>query len=92
MLMPMMQIRIVRVLVAQGPMPMPVRVRSRYRNIVMVLMMRVVNVAVFMLQGFVLMFMLVSLGEVQINAECHQGVCTNQLHAIGSRITGCNRT
>lgn len=70
--MPMMQIGIMRVLVAQGLMPMPVRVRLRYRTIVRVPMMRVVNVTVFMLQGFVLMFMLVPFGKVEPKTKAHE--------------------
>jgi hypothetical protein len=70
--MPMMQIRIMRVLVANGLVPMPVGMWLRYWDIMMVLMMFVVNVAVLMLKDIVLMLMLVPLGEVQPKPAAHQ--------------------
>ena len=46
--------------------------RVRYWDIMMVLMMFVVNVAMFVLQGFVLMFVFMPLGKVQPKPAAHQ--------------------
>ena len=62
----MMQIGIVRVLVAHRFVPMPMRVRLGHRPIVMVPVMLVMHVSVLVLQSFVLVLVVVPLGEVQI--------------------------
>jgi hypothetical protein len=46
----MMQVRIMNMGVAQGLMAVPMRMRFHHRAFVIVLMMRVVDVSVFMLE------------------------------------------
>ncbi len=59
------QVGIVRVLVPQRFVAMPVRVRLAYGTIVLVLMMLVMDVAVLVLQRFMLVPMGVPLGQME---------------------------
>ena len=67
-------IRKMRMLVAQPIMPVAVRVRLARRVVwtVDVLVVLVVHVRMSMLHGLVLMRMLVSLGQMQPDADPHQ--------------------
>ena len=73
MRMPMVQIRIVRMAVDEPAVPMSVRMRFSPipGEIMFVLMMRVVDVSVLMLQRFVLMPVLVSFGEMKAHSDRH---------------------
>ena len=79
MAVPVMQIRIVGVFVPDRLMPMPVRMRLRYGSIVPVLVVLVVNVAMFMLQDVVLMLVLMPLGKMQPKTKAHQQSRQQQL-------------
>jgi hypothetical protein len=59
-----MQVGVMRMGVAQWPMPVPMRVRIRHRSVMRVLMVRVVPMAVLMLERFVLVLVLMAFGEV----------------------------
>ena len=74
MTMAMMQIGVVWVPVYDADVPMPVRVRfaSRISRGVLVLMVVVVMVPVLVFHGFVQMFVLVPLGQVQPQTKRHQ--------------------
>lgn len=63
-----MAIRIMRVLVSQPLVLVPMRVRFKDRPVVMMLVMRVVNMSMFMRQSFMNMLMFVPFGEVQPEA------------------------
>ena len=69
-----MQIRIVRMLVQNPRMPVPVAMRlaSRHLRGMLMLVMDVMHVAMFMLERFVQMLVVVRIGEVQIDANAHQ--------------------
>src|SRR5215467_15006923 len=69
-----MQIRIVRMLVQNPRVPVPVAMRLTRRRVrrVLMLVMDVVHVAMFMLERFMQMLVVVRLGEVQINANADQ--------------------
>ena len=62
--MPVMQIGIMRVRMAQRRVPMGVRMRLRHRPIVCVPVVFIVHMAVFVFERLVLMFMGVALGEM----------------------------
>lgn len=70
----MVQVGIVRMFVPQRRMMMPVRVRLARRIVgtVHVLMMRVVHMPMGVIYRFVLMFVLVSFGEMQVQPDRHQ--------------------
>src|SRR6516165_11744343 len=70
----MMEVRIVRVLVQHPRVPVPVAMRLTRRRVrrVLMLVMDVVHVAMFMLERFMQMLVVVRLGEVQINSNAHQ--------------------
>ena len=72
--MPVVYVREMRVFVAQHRVPMPVFVGlvTWPRDCVLVLVVRVMNMAVTVLHRLVHMFMLVVFGEVQPNAPSHQ--------------------
>ena len=80
MAMPVMEIGIVRVPVHQRlmPVPMAVRLALRVAGQMRVLMVRVVSVPVFMLEGFMRMFMLVAFREMQPQTKCHQSARRHQ--------------
>ena len=79
---PMMGIGHVGVAVHQGRMLVPVRVRfaRRITRSVRVLVVLVVGVQVLVFQRFVTMLMLVTLGQVQPNAEAHEHCGENEAH------------
>ncbi len=86
MLVPMMRIRVVRVLVDHRHVPMPMAVGFAYwiiRN-VRVPVMGIMSVPVLMVEGLVLMFVFVRFRQVQIKADCHQAACAEQ--AGGDRL------
>lgn len=69
-----MQVRIVRMLVQNPRVPVPVAMRLNRRRVrrVLMLVMDVVRMAMFMLERFMQMLVVVRLGEVQIDANAHQ--------------------
>ena len=69
-----MKVRIVRMLVQNPRVPVPVAMRLTRRRVrrVFMLVMDVVRVAMFMLERFMQMLVVVRLGEVQIDANAHQ--------------------
>jgi len=69
-----MQVGIVRMLVQKPRVPVPVAMRLAGRRVrrVLVLVMDVMHVAMFMLERFMQMFVVVRLREVQIDADPHQ--------------------
>ena len=69
-----MQVGIVRMLVQHPRVPVPVAMRLAGRRIrrVLVLVMDVMHVAMFMLERFMQMLVVVRLREVQIDADPHQ--------------------
>ena len=72
--MPMMKVGVVRVLVAQGRVVMPVGMRlcGRIALPMCMLMMLIVDVAMFVVQPGVGVLMLVSLRKMQPDADRHQ--------------------
>ena len=66
-----MQVRIVRMLVQKPRVPVSVAMRLAGRR-VLVLVMDVMHVAMFMLERFMQMLVVVRLREVQIDADPHQ--------------------
>jgi len=71
---PVVQIGVMRMLVHERHVSVAMRVRLArgVAGFVRVLMMHVVRVPMLVLEGFVHMFVLMRLGEMQINAACHQ--------------------
>jgi hypothetical protein len=69
-----MRIGIMRMPVPHRPMDMRVRVRlgAIPREIMLMLVMRVMHMSVLVRQGFMAVFMLVALGQVQPDAGGHQ--------------------
>ena len=61
-----------RMLVSKRFMPVPVRMRLRHRSFVSVLMMRIVEMAVLVLDCLVRVFMGMPFGQMQPDAERHQ--------------------
>jgi hypothetical protein len=82
MSMPMMQIGIVRVPVHQADVPVPMRMRlaGRIGQAVLVLVMLVVMMPVLVPHWFMVMFVLVPLGQVQPEAETHHAAGDEELH------------
>ena len=80
MLMAMMQVGIVRMLVQKPRVSVPVAMRLARRRVrrMLMLVMDVMHVAMFMLKRLMQMFMVVRLGEVQIDADAHQQRCADQ--------------
>jgi hypothetical protein len=70
---PVMQVGVVRVLVAdwQVPVPMGVRFADRIGGAMGVLVVGVVDVAVLVFQRFVFMLVFVGFRQVQIHSEAH---------------------
>ena len=70
---PVVDIRIVRVLVCQAGVVMGVGVRLAWRvaGVVDMLMVLVVRVPVLMLHSVVCVFVLVPLGQMKPQADCH---------------------
>ena len=81
MLMPMMNIRVVRMSVFQASVDVCVRVRLAGRMVrpVRVLVMIIVGVAVIVDHAVVDMRVIMPLGQVQIDADEHQGAGYDQL-------------
>jgi hypothetical protein len=69
-----MQVGIVRMLVQKPRVPVPVAMRLAQRRVrrVLMLVMDVMHVAMFMLERFMQMLVVVRLGEVEIDADPHQ--------------------
>ena len=69
-----MEVRIMRMLVQHPRVQVPVAMRLTRRRIrrVLMLVMDVVHVAMFMLERFMQMLVVVRLGEVEIDADPHQ--------------------
>jgi len=64
MTVPMMQIRIMRMRVAQRRMAVPMRIRLLNRHLMLMLVMPVVPMTVLVFQPLMLMLMVVPFGEV----------------------------
>src|SRR5580658_6900406 len=77
--MAMMDVRVVGMPVPKGLMPMPVRMGLGHRPVVSMAMMFVVGVAVLVLDGLVHMFMGMTFGQMQPDAERHQQARNDQL-------------
>jgi hypothetical protein len=69
---PVVEIGEMRVRVVHGLVAVDVRMRLDHRAVVRMLMVRVVDVAVLMLERGVRVIVLVLLGEVEIETEAHQ--------------------
>jgi hypothetical protein len=82
MLMPVMQVRIVRVPVYETGMPVPMRMwlAGRIAFSMLVLMVFVVVMPMLVLHQLMDMFVLVPLGQVQPEAGAHQGARDKDLH------------
>ena len=80
--MPMMAVRRVRMRMPQAPVPMTVAMRPVRvdRPVVDVIVMFVVRVAMLVLQLLVLVHVLVPFGDMQPDADGHQGARRDQLH------------
>ena len=74
MLVPVMQVRIMRMFVQKPWVPVPVvmRLAGRRARPVLMLVMDVMHVPVLMLERFMQMLVVVRLREVQIDADPHQ--------------------
>ena len=76
---PVMQIRIMRMGMNHPLVTMPMRVRLDGRFFVMaMLMVFVMHVGVFVLQRLVLMFMVMTFGKMQPDADRHQHACQGE--------------
>ena len=69
------QIREMRMLVPHRFVPMDMRMCLRYRTMVGVLVMRVMNMHVFMFQHVMLVLVFMPLGQVQVQTQSHQSTC-----------------
>jgi hypothetical protein len=74
MLMAVMEVRVMRMLVQKPRVPVPVAMRlpGRISRRVLMQVTDIVHVAMLMLEGLMQMLVIVSLGEVQIDADPHQ--------------------
>ena len=72
MTMPVMQVRVMRMLMPHRFVPVPVGVRLGDRAVVAVVVMFVVNMGVFVLERLVGVFVVVALGQVHPEAKGHQ--------------------
>ncbi len=68
----MMQIRVVNMGVAHGRVPMRMRMRFGSRLFMRVLVMRIVNVAVLMLYGFMVVFVRMTFSQMQPQTNSHE--------------------
>ena len=86
-LMPMMQIGVMRVPVDEASMPVPMRMRLTLRIVraMVVLMMLVVTMPMFMLHRCMKVFMLVPLGQMQPAPKSHESARGEQLE--GQRLS-----
>lgn len=71
-LMAMVQVRVMRMLVPQGLVPMHVGVRLAHGPFMLMLVVAVMHMAVVVLDLLMNVLMLVALGEVQPQSNCHQ--------------------
>lgn len=74
----MVQVRKVRMCVAQGLVPVPMGVRLDHRLFMPVLVMLVMDMTVFVLNEDVFVIMPVPLGQVHPKPEAHQQTCNDQ--------------
>ena len=72
MVVSVVQVRIVRVRVADWFMAVPMRMRFSHRTFMGMLMMVVVHMSMLMLEDVMGVFMLVTFGKVQPEADSHQ--------------------
>lgn len=82
--MPVVYVRVVRVTVARWLMPVPMRMGLCHRPGVGVLVVYVVNVPVLVLKSFVEMLVLMPLGEMEPEPDCHQNGRTKSSRVAGS--------
>src|SRR5580698_3264713 len=82
MRMPVVQIGIVRMAMNQPRMGMDMRMRlvARRRAVVMMVMMRIMHMAMLMLERVMGVIVLVALGEMEIKPDCHQRAGCDQHH------------
>ena len=76
--MPVMQIRIMRMLVPHGQMFVGVGMRPGHRSFIGVLVMFVVNMRVIVLKKLMLMLVFVSLGQMEPEADAHKSAGHHQ--------------
>ena len=80
--MAMVDVRVVRMPVPKRFMPVPVRMRLHHRSFVsVVMMMRIVEMAVLVLDCLVQVFMGMPFGQMQPDAERHQQTRDDQLRS-----------
>ena len=79
--MAMVDVRVVRMPVPKRFMPVPVRMRLCHRSFVSVAMMRIVAMAVLVLDCLVRVFMGMPFGQMQPDAERHQQASDDQLRS-----------
>jgi hypothetical protein len=79
--MAMVDVRVVRMPVPKRFMPVPVRMRLCHRSFVSVAMMRIVAMAVLVLDCLVRVFMGMPFGQMQPDAERHQQARDDQLRS-----------
>lgn len=77
--MAMVDVRVVRMPVPKRFMPVPMGMRLRHHSFVGVLMMRIVEMAVLVLDWLVRVFMGMPFGQMQPDAERHQQTRDDQL-------------
>jgi hypothetical protein len=77
----MVDVRVVRMPVPKRFMPAPVRMRLRHRSFVSMVMMRIVEMAVLVLDCLVHVFMGMPFGQMQPDAERHQQTRGDQLQS-----------
>lgn len=84
MAMPVMQVRVMRVLVQHRLVAVHVVVRFHRRPFMFMLVMRIMHMAVLVLEFIVNMIMLVALGKMQPQAHRHEnaGKAKPQRHCI----------
>jgi hypothetical protein len=72
MLMAVMEVRIVWMLVAHGLVPMRMRMRLCHRPVMRMLVMRIMHVAVLVLNRLMNMLMVMAFGKVKPNTDRHE--------------------
>src|SRR4051812_47740649 len=71
--------------VSQGPVPVPMGMRFSHRTLMVVLVMGIMYVAVLVLEFLMLVFVLVSLDQVEPYARRHQRTGERQFEGWGFR-------
>ena len=79
MAMPVMQVRVVRMIVPHGQMPVGVGMRLGHRSVMGVLVMFIVIMRVIVLKKLMLMFVFVPLGQMEPEADAHESAGNQEL-------------